>query len=536
MTDPKNLIHWADQMADRIIRTYGDKEIYTLASGITPSGVVHFGNFRETMTVDLVSRALKDRQKKVRFIFSWDDYDTFRKVPINMPKQELLKEYLFQPIVDTPDPFETCESYARFHEKAYEDQLHRVDIFPEPIYQAKKYRAGDYREGIKKALMMKEEIAQILNEHRKEPLPKTWLPISIYCDQCNTDKMESVSWDGKDQINYKCTKHGHTGNLDLTSTERVKLPWRIDWPMRWQFEQVDFEPGGKDHSSQGGSYTTAKEIVSAVYGFRPPLYLQYEFVSIKGRGGKMSSSKGDVVTLSEVLNIYEPEIIRYIFASYRSNVEFAVSFDLDVLKTYEDFDRMERQAFGLEPGNEKKVQMSKRVYELSIVGEMPKIIPFQPAFRHLCNVLQIFNEDISKAKETYKDEIKNPRDERRFNERAHCALYWLKNYAPEEFKFKINEVVQKFNLDENQKIFLTNLKNFLEKNWGELKQDKDLHEKMYEFFNELKAKNETLSPGDFFTTLYQILISQEKGPKLAGFILIIGKEKVLGLLNKALGY
>ena len=33
---PNKLIHWADFAADRIIRQNGDKESYTLASGITP--------------------------------------------------------------------------------------------------------------------------------------------------------------------------------------------------------------------------------------------------------------------------------------------------------------------------------------------------------------------------------------------------------------------------------------------------------------------------------------------------------------------
>jgi len=179
----KNLIHWSDKMAEKIIRKYGDKEVYTLASGITPSGVVHFGNFRETITVDLVARALKDRGKKVRFIFSWDDYDTFRKVPKNMPNPEELEKYLFQPIVDTPDPFGKNDSYAAYHEKNYENQLHRVDIFPEPLYQAKKYRAGEYKDGILKALREKETITQVLNKHRKEPLAPDWLPVSIYCEK-----------------------------------------------------------------------------------------------------------------------------------------------------------------------------------------------------------------------------------------------------------------------------------------------------------------------------------------------------------------
>ena len=79
------LCHWADQMADRIIKERGDLDLYTCASGITPSGTVHIGNFREIMTVDLVVRALKSRGKKTRFIYSWDDYDVFRKVPANIP-------------------------------------------------------------------------------------------------------------------------------------------------------------------------------------------------------------------------------------------------------------------------------------------------------------------------------------------------------------------------------------------------------------------------------------------------------------------
>ena len=75
------LCHWADQMADTIIREKGDLDSYTCASGITPSGTVHLGNFREIITVDLVVRALRSRGKNVRFIYSWDDYDVLMRQP-----------------------------------------------------------------------------------------------------------------------------------------------------------------------------------------------------------------------------------------------------------------------------------------------------------------------------------------------------------------------------------------------------------------------------------------------------------------------
>lgn len=90
----RNLCHWADRMASKIIAEKGSLDTYTCASGITPSGTVHIGNFREIITVDLVARALRDRGKNVRFIYSWDDYDVFRKVPANMPAPELLEKYL----------------------------------------------------------------------------------------------------------------------------------------------------------------------------------------------------------------------------------------------------------------------------------------------------------------------------------------------------------------------------------------------------------------------------------------------------------
>ena len=77
---------WADAIADQIIKQKGEKDEYVCASGITPSGQVHIGNFREVITTDMVVRALRDKGKKVRFIYSWDDFDRFRKVPKGVDK------------------------------------------------------------------------------------------------------------------------------------------------------------------------------------------------------------------------------------------------------------------------------------------------------------------------------------------------------------------------------------------------------------------------------------------------------------------
>ncbi len=519
-------VHWADLTADKLIRAE-DKECYTLASGITPSGVVHFGNFREVMTTELVARGLKKKGKKVRFIFSWDDYDTFRKVPANLPKQDELSKYLFQPIVDTPDPFGEHESYARHHEANFEAQLKKMGIELEPIYQAKKYKAGAYKDQIKLTLEKKDVILSILNKWRSEPLPESWMPVSVYCEKCNRDKTTATKYDGKNKLDYVCDAEDckHSGTINLDTTDRAKLPWRMDWPMRWSVEKVDFEPGGKDHSSQGGSFTTAKDIVAEVYGWKAPMYLQYDFVSIKGMGGKMSSSKGNLVTVNDVLSVYEPEMVRWIFASYKTNIDFGLSFDLDVIKNYEDFDRMERMAYGLEAGNEKKIAMAKRVYELSQIHEIPSEMPFQPGFRHLCNVLQINDLDISRARKSYDKDIKNERDERRFKERAERAINWINDHAPDEFKFALNKDVIKMDINEKETKFLLELNAYLKSDWNNITDDKMLHEKMYEMIHAHE-----LEPMQVFTLLYKKLINLEKGPKLAGFIRTIGYDRVAKLL------
>jgi len=342
--EKKESFHWADQAAERVIKEKGNKKRYTCAAGITPSGTIHIGNFREIITVDLVSRALRDKGKEVRFIYSWDDYDRFRKVPKNMPQQDLLKKYLGYPIVDTPDIFNCHSSYAEHLEKELEESLPPVGISPEFIYQNKMYKKCKYAKEIKHILNNREKVRNILNKYRKEPLSKNWFPLGIYCEKCKTDNTRVISYDGDYKIKYKCIC-GYENEIDFRKNGIVKLSWRTDWPMRWHYEKVDFEPGGKDHSTVGGSYDTAKLIIKELYNEEAPLYVMYDFIRIKGKGGKISSSSGDVVNLSEVLEVYEPEIVRYIFTGSRPNAEFAISFDLDVLKIYEDFDRLEQKYY-----------------------------------------------------------------------------------------------------------------------------------------------------------------------------------------------
>ena len=516
--------HWADIYADKIIREKGDKDIYTCASGITPSGTVHIGNFREIISVELIVRALRAKGKNVRFIYSWDDYDVFRKVPKNMPQPELLETYLRKPITLVPDTTGRADNYARGNELDVEKILPSVGVQPEYLYQAERYRSSMYAEGMRQALEHRAEIKAILDEYRTEPLPDSWWPISVFSSFTDKDTTTILGWDGEWGVTYRDDSTGQEETIDLRTTPYAKLPWRIDWPMRWAREGVDFEPAGKDHHSEGGSFDTSKKIVK-LFGGEAPVSFQYDFISIKGRGGKISSSSGEVISLYDVLEVYTPEICRYLFVSTRPNTEFAISFDLDVLKIYEDYDTCERIYFGLMDVNEKRKAKEKRIYELSQVNEIPTEPSYQIPFRHLCNLLQIHGGDKKAVLASLKDIT--PGQVERLNKRMECAWAWITTFAPEEFRWSLSsETTPLVEVSDNERLALRALKGFVEEKLDELS-EKEFSAYLYE-----AAAAGGLESGPFFSLVYRVLISKERGPKLAGFIKICGKDKILPILSR----
>ena len=185
MAKDKKVMHWADQTAQRIVQQKGKKDKYVLAAGITPSGTIHLGNFREIITVDLIDKALKDLGHKTRFIYSWDDFDRFRKVPKNIPKS--YEKYIGMPVSDIPSPFDKKKSYARFFEEEFEKQLEKVGIRPEFIQQSVMNKKCKYAKLIKLAVEKRKEIMAVLNKYRKEPLSEDWWPVVVYCEKCKKD-------------------------------------------------------------------------------------------------------------------------------------------------------------------------------------------------------------------------------------------------------------------------------------------------------------------------------------------------------------
>ncbi len=518
-------MNWAREVALNIIKERPNEEVYTVASGVSPSGFVHIGNFREIATPYLVVKELKKLGKKVRYILSFDEFDRFRKVPGNINKD--YEKYIGKAYVDIPSPFTDNESYASYMENRFLDELKAMDIEVECIYQAKEYRSGRYNEYIKKAMDNKDKIFDIIDEFRTqdgtEEEKANYYPISVYCSKCGYDTTTINSYDkNKGTIKYTCTC-GHEEEINIDNASNIKLQWKVDWPMRWMVEKVTFETGGVDHSAANGSKAVAERIVKEIYGYEPPIYIPYNFIGIKGGGAKMSSSTGNVLTLSDLLKVYDKNIIWWFYARFEPMHAFDIALDNDVIRYYSEFDRWVKLYF-----NGNIDDKNKSIIELTGVDEN---YLNNPNFSYLATFLPVvnFNEDMLKDL-LKKEDIDVSSKE--FKNRLELAFNWVTNYGL-DYQVKLLEVKNKEFYDS-----LTSL----EKEWVEktisllninYETTNDLQTALYDVVKNGILKDEELKKSQkrYFQILYNMLLGQDKGPKLGLMLMAFNREKVQDLLS-----
>jgi len=256
----------------------------------------------------------------------------------------------------------------------------------------------------------------------------------------------------------------------------------------------------------------------------------------------MSSSKGTVIDLPDVLRVYTPELARYLFAGTRPNTEFTISFDLDVIKIYEDYDKTERIAWKMENAKDEATYLwEKRIYELSQVHTdengktvMPSVTPYQVPFRHLCNLIQIADGDIEKAlaglghgDAPASSSGPGPQQLPALRSRAVCAKYWVQECAPEEFRFKLKAAGEEPSaaLSAAEKEAVRSLRDKLIARIEIFTDDKSCAEAIYRVAEEQGMEGKAL-----FRAAYQALIGKDQGPRLANFLRSISKERLMGIL------
>ncbi|MEU8895813.1 lysine--tRNA ligase [Nocardia sp. NPDC048505] len=346
--DPASEASWIARTADAVVEHAKQTGATTLvcASGISPSGEIHLGNLREAMTAHLIAEELLARGLDAVHHHSWDDYDRFRKVPAGVPKQ--WAEHVGKPLAAVPDPDGREESYAVRHMTRFTDALDRLGIRMREVRQSVAYPAGAYNERIRVALDRRGEIFDILETFQTEGRHETpveerraaYYPYKPYCEVCGKDSTEVTGWDG-DTIGYTC-RCGHTGGHSLAdgSHPSGKLVWKVDWPMRWAFEGVQFEPAGEDHHAPTSSFASGRVIVRELYAAQAPSTAVYSFVRPAGGGGKLSSSAGGAATPGSILDILEPPMVRWLYARRLPANGFTIDFSPSaIVRLYDEWDR-----------------------------------------------------------------------------------------------------------------------------------------------------------------------------------------------------
>ncbi|CAL9472487.1 Lysine--tRNA ligase [Streptomyces sp. enrichment culture] len=567
---------WVSRFADEVIeeseRRAPGKPV-VVASGLSPSGPIHLGNLREVMTPHLVADEIRRRGHRVRHLISWDDYDRYRKVPAGVPGvDESWSEHIGKPLTSVPAPKGSSHpNWAEHFKAAMIESLADLGVEFDGISQTEQYTSGAYREQILHAMRHRADIDAILAQYRTKKAPAKkqqqkpvdeaeleaaegsgaaaeddgssgsagYFPYKPYCGNCEKDLTTVTSYDDDStELSYSCTSCGFSETVRLGEFNRGKLVWKVDWPMRWAYEGVIFEPSGVDHSSPGSSFQVGGQIVG-IFGGRQPIGPMYAFVGISGMA-KMSSSKGGVPTPADALKIMEPQLLRWLYARRRPNQSFKIAFDQEIQRLYDEWDRLDAKVADGTALPADVAAHSRAVRTAS--GELPRTSRPLP-YRTLASVADITAGHEDQALRILSDlDPANPLsslDEAR--PRYDKAEAWINTHVPADQRTIVRdepdtELLK--SLDEQARESLRLLLDGLADNWSldglthlvygvpKVRAGFSADATPKELPPEIKTAQRS-----FFALLYQLLVGRDTGPRLPTLLLAVGQERVRHLLG-----
>ncbi|WP_329118970.1 lysine--tRNA ligase [Streptomyces sp. NBC_01465] len=563
---------WVSRFADDVIaeseRRAPGKPV-VVASGLSPSGPIHLGNLREVMTPHLVADEIRRRGFEVRHLISWDDYDRYRKVPNGVPGVDASwAEHIGRPLTAVPAPAGSAyPNWAEHFKAAMVEALGELGVEYDGISQTEQYQAGTYREQILLAMRRRGDIDAILDQYRTKKVVKKqsqkavdeaeleaaegsgaaaeddgstgaggYFPYKPYCGGCNKDLTTVVAYDDEStELSYRCEACGFTETVKLSEFNRGKLVWKVDWPMRWAFEGVMFEPSGVDHSSPGSSFQVGEEIVR-IFGFERPIGPMYAFVGISGMA-KMSSSKGGVPTPGDALKIMEPQLLRWLYARRRPNQSFKIAFDQEIQRLYDEWDKLEGKVADGSVLPADAAAHSRAVR--TAAGELVRTERPLP-YRTLASVVDVTAGDEEQTLRILNDlDPANPLgslDEAR--PRLDKAEAWITTQVPVESRTVVREVADAETLaalGETERESLRLLLDGLDSHWsldGLTTLVYGVPKVQAGFEPDAKPTAEMkVAQRSFFALLYQLLVGRDTGPRLPTLLLAVGADRVRKLLG-----
>ena len=529
---------WADAVADEIEARDPDEPI-VIKGGVSPSGVAHLGNFNEIMRGYFVAAVLRERGHEVRQVFTSDDKDPLRKIPRKLANADgeivglgevdagALGRNLGKPYTSIPDPFGERESYAAHFAALLKADADRLEIPVEMVSNTELYADGEFDDVTKTVLSDLDGVREVLSAYQ-DKIDGDYVPFNPVCAECGkiTETVTSVDV-AAETVDYVCTDMdvgdntiegcGHEG----TATFREgKLPWRLEWPGQWKILDVDFEPFGKDHAE--GSWPSGVDVARNVFGIEPPVPMVYEWFTLNGE--PLSSSAGNIVTVPELLELLEPDVLRYFFALHPKK---ARDLDIERLDQLVDrFDRFERAYFG-EVDDEGLTAFAERAYPFVVgrVDDPPDKKPVRLPYTFAAVLGMV--DDTEFRERLASDEGHIPEDASdevigAALARIEKARRWAER-TENEYDYRLQTELPETEFDDDVAAALDELADFVAAGHdGEA-----IQAEMYE-----AAREHDVAVGDFFAAGYRLFFDDTQGPRLGEFLGELERDYVVARLRR----
>ncbi len=481
-------------------------------TGYGPSGLPHIGTFGEVARTSMMINALNHITKIDSELITFsDDLDGLRKVPENVPNNEVLKQNLGRPLTNIPDPFRKYSSYGEHNNEMLKTFLKKFNFKFNFKSSTENYKNGTFNSTLERVLEKYEDIMNIILPTLRSERRKTYCPFLPICPETGQVlEIPSV------EINQKAKKIIFDNNgkkLEASILNgNCKLQWKVDWAMRWFAFDVDFEMYGKDLTES--AILSSK--VCRILGKNPPNGFAYELF-LDEKGEKISKSKGNGISIEDWLKYASPASLSLYM--YQNPKRAKKLYSEVVPKTVDDYlSLIEKYPLQLE-----KDKISNPVWHIHN-GHPPEEKIIMP-FTMLLNIVGSSNAETKEVLWKFINRFhKNiqPEEYPILDDLAKHAINYFKDKVEPKKKFK--------KPSKEERSALLNLADEI----GKLNQDTKPEEIQTVVYSAGKKNGYTKNLRDWFILIYQVLFGDKDGPRMGYFISFFGVKETKKLLEEKL--
>jgi len=490
-----------------------DKGFLLFETGYGPSGLPHIGTFGEVARTSMVRHAfslLSDLPTKL-IAFS-DDMDGLRKVPENLPNQEMLNQHLGQPLSAIPDPFGTHESLGAHNNARLQAFLDEFGFEYEFLSSTDCYKAGQFDATLMAVLEQFDAVLNVILPTLGEERRATYSPFLPVCPK--TGRVLQVPVIERDTDAGTIVYEDLTGSKVETPVTggHCKLQWKADWAMRWKALDVDYEMSGKDLIDS----VNLSGKICRILGGKPPVGFTYELF-LDENGEKISKSRGNGLTVEEWLRYAPPESLA-LFMYQKPKAAKRLYFDVIPRNVDDHISHLANL-----PTQDPAKQLENPAWHIHR-GKPPSQEGAQINFNILLNLVSVCH---SEDKAVLWHFISRYRSEA--TPETAPTLDRLLDFAINYYRDFVKPAKQYRKATGDEVKALEDLLASLEA-LGEKATAEDIQTEVYEVgkrhpFPELKA---------WFRALYEILLGQSQGPRMGSFIALYGVGETCTLLRRAI--